>query len=145
MTKTKCHAVRQGQRAGNVVVVRETRDWAGRIPEWARDGLISHWIQRIFIIGIVLNRTTRPGGAFAIRDTESSTPHICYNDVAMTALTREDLRAYLEHWKRVGPQLEAIRREELRRFDFEAHRDHVAGLFENGCGPWNAPDDERLD
>jgi hypothetical protein len=48
----------------------------------------------------------------------------------MTTLTREDLRAYLEHWKRVGPQLEAIRREELRRFDFEAHRDNVAGLFE---------------
>ena len=48
----------------------------------------------------------------------------------MTTPTREELRAYLEHWKRVGPQLEAIRRQELRNFDFEANREHVAGLFE---------------
>ena len=50
----------------------------------------------------------------------------------MTTLTREDLRAYLEHWKRVGPQLEAIRREELRKFDFKANRSQIAGLFEMG-------------
>jgi hypothetical protein len=50
----------------------------------------------------------------------------------MSAPTREELRAYLEHWKRVGPQLEAIRRQELRNFDFEAHRDQIAGLFHLG-------------
>lgn len=43
---------------------------------------------------------------------------------------KEDLKAYLEHWRRVGPKLEAIRREELRRFDFWANRHIVDSLLQ---------------
>lgn len=50
----------------------------------------------------------------------------------MTDDDKQQLQAWLEHWRKVGPKLEAIRREELRRFDFQANRSQVASLFELG-------------
>lgn len=45
-------------------------------------------------------------------------------------MTLEDAKAYVEHWKRVGPLLEDIRREELRQFSHvdnaQAIDDHLA-------------------
>lgn len=43
-----------------------------------------------------------------------------------------DMKSWLAHWRRVGPILERIRREELRNFDYWANRKQVAGLFEIG-------------
>jgi hypothetical protein len=39
---------------------------------------------------------------------------------------------FAQRWKRVGPLLEAIRREELRRFNFEENWHIVDGLFQLG-------------
>lgn len=44
----------------------------------------------------------------------------------------ESAREYVLRWKRVGPLLEAIRRRELREYDFEKNRSAVASLFEMG-------------
>lgn len=40
-------------------------------------------------------------------------------------MTREEASRYVEHWKRVGPLLEGIRREELRRF---SHADNAQAI-----------------
>jgi hypothetical protein len=45
---------------------------------------------------------------------------------------KQQLKAYVEHWRRVGPKLEAIRRQELRRYDFEANRHIVDSLLQMG-------------
>lgn len=40
---------------------------------------------------------------------------------------------FIAHWKRVGPILQKIRDDELRRFDFEASREITDGLLEIGA------------
>lgn len=40
---------------------------------------------------------------------------------------------FVAHWKRVGPILQKIRDDELRRFDFEAQREITDGLLEIGA------------
>lgn len=40
---------------------------------------------------------------------------------------------FIVHWKRVGPILQRIRDEELRRFDFDAQREITDGLLEIGA------------
>jgi hypothetical protein len=40
-------------------------------------------------------------------------------------MTREEARQYVEHWKRVGPLLEEIRRDELRQY---CHADHAQAI-----------------
>lgn len=40
---------------------------------------------------------------------------------------------FIAHWKRVGPILQRIRDDELRRFDFEASREITDALLEIGA------------
>lgn len=40
---------------------------------------------------------------------------------------------FIAHWKRVGPILQQIRDDELRRFDWEANRHIADGLLEMGA------------
>lgn len=47
-------------------------------------------------------------------------------------MTREEAKAYVEHWKRVGPLLEEIRREELRRYRTEDNVAAIHALMELG-------------
>jgi hypothetical protein len=51
---------------------------------------------------------------------------------SMSPSDREALREHLLRWQRVGPELEAIRRRELRDYDFEKNREAVASLFQLG-------------
>jgi hypothetical protein len=39
---------------------------------------------------------------------------------------------FVEHWRRVGPKLERIRREELRNFDWEKQLPLIDALLEIG-------------
>jgi len=50
----------------------------------------------------------------------------------MTPSEKALLREYVERWRRLGPELEAIRREELRSFDHAAGWRLVDGLLEAG-------------
>ena len=50
----------------------------------------------------------------------------------MNEFERETAHEYLQRWKRVGPALEAIRRRELRAYDWAKNRSIVASLFEIG-------------
>ena len=43
---------------------------------------------------------------------------------------REAIRAWVENWARVGPKLDAIRRQELREYRYEDHREEIDGLLE---------------
>jgi len=43
------------------------------------------------------------------------------------------IRAWVETWKRAGPVLERIRREELRDFRYEDHPEVIDALLEIGC------------
>ncbi len=45
----------------------------------------------------------------------------------------QDDAAWVKHWQRVGPLLEQIRREELRKFKYEDHIDLIDSLLEIGC------------
>ncbi|MBW3540520.1 MAG: hypothetical protein KY476_09625 [Planctomycetes bacterium] len=45
-------------------------------------------------------------------------------------ISADEARSYIERWKAAAPLLEEIKREELRNFDFDARRSHVAGLLE---------------
>jgi hypothetical protein len=47
-------------------------------------------------------------------------------------MTREETRSYVEHWKRVGPLLEAIRREELQKFRYEDNIEAAHSLMQLG-------------
>ena len=49
---------------------------------------------------------------------------------ANKARSDQDLIA---HWRRVGPKLERIRRQELRNFDFKAHWQTIDGLLQLAC------------
>ena len=49
----------------------------------------------------------------------------------MTDDEREKTKAWVEHWKRVGPLLERIRREELRNWEYDP--DLVDAVLELGC------------
>ncbi len=42
---------------------------------------------------------------------------------------KQRVRESVERWKRVGPELEVIRRRELRTYDFEKNRDLVDDLL----------------
>jgi hypothetical protein len=48
----------------------------------------------------------------------------------MNLAHRDALREQLLRWQRVGPELEAIRRRELRDYDFEKNHRAVASLFQ---------------
>ncbi|MGC1272299.1 MAG: hypothetical protein WBC44_01225 [Planctomycetaceae bacterium] len=50
----------------------------------------------------------------------------------MSETQRETPREFLERWQRVGPELERIRRRELRAYDFEKNRGAIASLFQLG-------------
>lgn len=39
-------------------------------------------------------------------------------------------RAWAEHWRQWGPQLDQIRRDELRRFRYEDHRAAIDALLQ---------------
>jgi hypothetical protein len=41
-------------------------------------------------------------------------------------------KAWVEHWRRVGPILEEIRREELRRFNYEEQLPIIDALLQLG-------------
>lgn len=43
-----------------------------------------------------------------------------------------DNRGFVEHWRRVGPQLERMRRQELREFDHHASADAIDALLQMG-------------
>jgi len=47
-----------------------------------------------------------------------------------SAQERESAREHVERWKRVGPELAAIRRRELREYSFEKSRDLVDDLLQ---------------
>ena len=40
---------------------------------------------------------------------------------------------WVEHWRRLGPILEAIRREELRHFNYEEQLPIIDALLQLGC------------
>lgn len=42
-------------------------------------------------------------------------------------------REWVEHWRRIGPVLEAIRRWELRHFDYEKQLPIIDALLQLGC------------
>ena len=46
---------------------------------------------------------------------------------------RADNKEWGEHWKKIGPKLEAIRREELRNYKHEDHIQEIDALLEIGC------------
>ena len=50
----------------------------------------------------------------------------------MSDVKREQPREYFERWQRVGPELEKIRRRELRAYDFEKNQRAIASLFQLG-------------
>ena len=41
-------------------------------------------------------------------------------------------KAWVEHWARVGPKLERIRRDELRNFDHARHAEAIDALLQMG-------------
>ena len=45
---------------------------------------------------------------------------------------RTDNKAWVEHWQKIGPKLDAIRREELRKFKHEDHLEEIDALLEIG-------------
>ncbi|NOX56347.1 MAG: hypothetical protein GXP27_18260 [Planctomycetes bacterium] len=45
---------------------------------------------------------------------------------------RAGLRAWIEHWKRVGPKLERIKRDELRRYKHEENIEIIDALLQFG-------------
>lgn len=47
-------------------------------------------------------------------------------------MTRDEARAYVEHWKRVGPILEEVRRQELRNYRIEDNVNQIHGLMALG-------------
>ncbi len=47
-------------------------------------------------------------------------------------MTNEEAREFVERWKKAGPALEKIRREELRAMCFEAEADAIDKLLEAG-------------
>jgi hypothetical protein len=50
----------------------------------------------------------------------------------MTGDSKEQMRAWVENWKRAGPLLEAIRREELRNFKHEDNVELIDALLQIG-------------
>jgi len=48
----------------------------------------------------------------------------------MDEAERGRLKAWVETWKRAGPELDRIRREEIRAFRYEENFDIVDSLFE---------------
>lgn len=52
-------------------------------------------------------------------------------------MTNEEAREYVERWKKAGPALEKIRREELRTMRFEEEATAIDLLLEAGlrCAP----------
>jgi hypothetical protein len=46
---------------------------------------------------------------------------------------RERLKQWVETWKRAGPELERIRREELRAFQYEKNMALIDSLLQVGC------------
>ena len=43
-----------------------------------------------------------------------------------------DDEALVEHWQKIGPKLDAIRREDLRNFKYEDHIEEIDALLEIG-------------
>lgn len=54
----------------------------------------------------------------------------------MSSQQPTDNRGFVQHWRRVGPMLEEIRRRELQNFDFSANAHIVDALLQLGldCG-----------
>ena len=50
----------------------------------------------------------------------------------MLAADKEKMKAWVEHWQRVGPILARIRREELRAFRYEDNIELVDSLLQLG-------------
>ncbi|MEX1098519.1 MAG: hypothetical protein WED34_20910 [Planctomycetales bacterium] len=50
----------------------------------------------------------------------------------MSSSPEFDMKEWLARWRRVGPILERIEREELRNYDFAANRDEIESLLEIG-------------
>ena len=42
----------------------------------------------------------------------------------------EEATSWADHWARIGPKLESVRRQELRNFDFTRERAAIDGLLE---------------
>jgi hypothetical protein len=53
----------------------------------------------------------------------------------LQVLRRERMtnRDWIEHWRRVGPKLEQVRRAELRALDYEAQLPAIEALLEIAC------------
>ena len=47
-------------------------------------------------------------------------------------MTRDEARSYVEHWKRVGPLLEEMRRQELRQFSHSQNGQAIDDLLAAG-------------
>ncbi|MGI8435321.1 MAG: hypothetical protein ACR2NX_00205 [Chthoniobacterales bacterium] len=58
-----------------------------------------------------------------------------------TLFEKEQMRAWVENWKRVGPELEAIKRRELRAMTEEEGTRRALRLMEARLEPrWRAPE-----
>ncbi len=42
-------------------------------------------------------------------------------------------KEWVEHWRRIGPKLEEIRRRELRNFNYEENLPAIDALLQIGC------------
>ena len=60
----------------------------------------------------------------------SAIPHTEYRN-PMNEIPRTD-KAWVEHWKHVGPKLAELRREELQNFRYEDHIAEIDALLEIG-------------
>ncbi|MEI6634059.1 MAG: hypothetical protein WCP22_09615 [Chlamydiota bacterium] len=50
----------------------------------------------------------------------------------MKKAEKEQMREYVERWKKAGPELEAIRRKELAEFDHAANWESIDALLDIG-------------
>lgn len=51
----------------------------------------------------------------------------------MDDIEREQTKAWVENWAKVGPKLEAIRRRELREMTYEQRIKAIDSLLQIGC------------
>ncbi len=53
--------------------------------------------------------------------------------LSMTNRDKRANKAWVEHWLRIGPSLDRIRREELRRFNHQDHIETIDSLLQIGA------------
>ena len=51
----------------------------------------------------------------------------------MPTSDENETKLWVETWLKAGPKLEAIRRRELRNFDYRKHYEAIDALLEIGC------------